>query len=65
MDGPYALIMAPTHELAIQIERETKKFASFMGFRTSCVVGGVRAPLFYRSESYAFSIFSLNILCGG
>lgn len=28
--GPYALIMAPTRELAQQIEEETVKFASFM-----------------------------------
>jgi superfamily II DNA/RNA helicase len=40
--GPYALIMAPTRELAQQIETETKKFASPLGFRCVSVVGGVR-----------------------
>lgn len=39
-DGPYALIMAPTRELALQIEQEAAKFASAMGFRTVAVVGG-------------------------
>jgi len=40
VEGPYALIMAPTRELAIQIEREASKFATAMGFRTLAVVGG-------------------------
>ncbi len=32
--------MAPTRELALQIEQEAAKFASAMGFRTVAVVGG-------------------------
>ena len=39
-DGPYALVMAPTRELAQQIEEETLKFAHFLGYRVACVVGG-------------------------
>lgn len=39
--GPYALIMAPTRELAQQIESETKKFASPMGYKCVSIVGGV------------------------
>ena len=39
-NGPYALIMAPTRELAQQIEAETLKFAQFLGYRVACVVGG-------------------------
>ncbi|CAM9545263.1 unnamed protein product, partial [Ectocarpus fasciculatus] len=38
--GPLALIMAPTRELAIQIEEECKKFCKFAGLNTVCVVGG-------------------------
>jgi ATP-dependent RNA helicase DDX23/PRP28 len=38
--GPYALIMAPTRELAQQIEVETVKFASKLGFTTVSIVGG-------------------------
>jgi ATP-dependent RNA helicase DDX23/PRP28 len=40
VDGPYAVIMAPTRELAQQIEEETNKFATFMRVRTVCLVGG-------------------------
>ncbi|TFK84628.1 DEAD-domain-containing protein [Polyporus arcularius HHB13444] len=38
--GPYALIMAPTRELAQQIESETKKFATHLGFTCVSIVGG-------------------------
>ncbi|KAF9052958.1 pre-mRNA-splicing ATP-dependent RNA helicase PRP28 [Panaeolus papilionaceus] len=38
--GPYALIMAPTRELAQQIESETRKFASPLGYRCVSIVGG-------------------------
>ncbi|KAI0797886.1 pre-mRNA-splicing ATP-dependent RNA helicase PRP28 [Abortiporus biennis] len=38
--GPYALIMAPTRELAQQIESETKKFAGPLGFTCVSIVGG-------------------------
>jgi len=38
--GPYALVMAPTRELAQQIEEETLKFAHFLDYRVGLVVGG-------------------------
>ncbi|KIY62954.1 P-loop containing nucleoside triphosphate hydrolase protein [Cylindrobasidium torrendii FP15055 ss-10] len=38
--GPYALILAPTRELAQQIESETRKFASPLGYRCVSIVGG-------------------------
>ncbi|KAI1316005.1 DEAD (Asp-Glu-Ala-Asp) box polypeptide 23 [Mortierella claussenii] len=38
--GPYALIMAPTRELAQQIEQETLKFAVPLGFNCVSIVGG-------------------------
>lgn len=44
--GPYALIMAPTRELAQQIESEARKFASPLGFKCVSIVGGVRYSLF-------------------
>eukprot|EP01133_Synstelium_polycarpum_P018671 gene18671-22337_t len=40
VDGPYALIMAPTRELALQIEKEARNFASHFGFRAVALVGG-------------------------
>nr|NP_609888.2 uncharacterized protein Dmel_CG10333 [Drosophila melanogaster]AAF53680.2 uncharacterized protein Dmel_CG10333 [Drosophila melanogaster]AAX33370.1 RH55640p [Drosophila melanogaster]AOQ15053.1 CG10333-PA [synthetic construct] len=39
--GPYAIIMAPTRELAQQIEEETTKFGQPLGIRTVVVVGGL------------------------
>lgn len=38
--GPYAIIMAPTRELAQQIEEETNKFGKLLGIRTVSVIGG-------------------------
>ena len=39
-DGPYAIILAPTRELAQQIELEAKKFAIPLGFNVVSIVGG-------------------------
>uniref|UniRef100_A0A7E4VVU6 Probable ATP-dependent RNA helicase DDX46 n=1 Tax=Panagrellus redivivus TaxID=6233 RepID=A0A7E4VVU6_PANRE len=41
LDGPIALIMAPTRELALQTWREATKFATPMKLRVVCVYGGV------------------------
>ena len=39
--GPYAIIMAPTRELAQQIEEESNKFGTPLGIRTVAVIGGL------------------------
>lgn len=39
--GPYAIILAPTRELAQQIEEETMKFASSLEIRTVAIIGGI------------------------
>ena len=39
-DGPYGIILAPTRELAQQIESETQKFCTPLGFRCASIVGG-------------------------
>ncbi|KAB8337138.1 hypothetical protein FH972_021442 [Carpinus fangiana] len=39
-DGPYSIILAPTRELAQQIEIEAKKFATPLGFTCVSIVGG-------------------------
>ncbi|CAK4029415.1 Pre-mRNA-splicing ATP-dependent RNA helicase prp28 [Lecanosticta acicola] len=39
-DGPYAIILAPTRELAQQIELEAKRFATPLGFKCVSLVGG-------------------------
>ncbi|EUD68307.1 hypothetical protein C922_01327 [Plasmodium inui San Antonio 1] len=49
-DGPYALIIAPSRELAIQIYDETNKFASYCSCRAVAVVGGRNA------EAQAFEL---------
>ena len=40
VDGPYALILAPTRELASQIEQETLKFCKPLGFNCVSIIGG-------------------------
>lgn len=40
-EGPIALIIAPTRELAEQIHRETRKFGKFHGLRSCAAFGGL------------------------
>ncbi|KDE07270.1 ATP-dependent RNA helicase [Microbotryum lychnidis-dioicae p1A1 Lamole] len=40
-DGPIVLILAPTRELAVQIQEECTKFGSSSRIRNTCVYGGV------------------------
>ncbi|KAG5438631.1 hypothetical protein PCANB_002737 [Pneumocystis canis] len=49
-DGPYAIILVPTRELAQQIETETKKFSEPMDFVCVSIVGG------HKIEEQAFNI---------
>ena len=39
--GPYAIILAPTRELAQQIEEETIKFGKDLGIRVVSIIGGI------------------------
>ncbi|KAG7655720.1 DEAD/DEAH box helicase domain [Arabidopsis suecica] len=39
-EGPYALVMVPTRELAHQIEEETVKFSRYLGFKAVSITGG-------------------------
>ncbi|GAA5849478.1 hypothetical protein JCM8547_000466 [Rhodosporidiobolus lusitaniae] len=41
MDGPIAMIMTPTRELATQIYKECKPFLKALGLRASCAYGGM------------------------
>ncbi|UKJ89557.2 DEAD-box family helicase [Theileria orientalis] len=50
MDGPYALVMAPSRELALQIYDETNKFSTYCTCRSVAVVGGRSA------EAQAFEL---------
>ena len=38
--GPYALVLAPTRELALQIDTEAKKFTQNLGLECVAIVGG-------------------------
>ncbi|TMW64904.1 hypothetical protein Poli38472_009071 [Pythium oligandrum] len=40
-DGPIVLIIAPTRELAVQIQQEANKFGSSSKIKNTCVYGGV------------------------
>ncbi|KAK5672541.1 pre-mRNA processing RNA-helicase [Batrachochytrium dendrobatidis] len=40
MEGPIALIMTPTRELAVQIHRECKHFTKILNLRAVCCYGG-------------------------
>uniref|UniRef100_A0A1I7S5B8 RNA helicase n=1 Tax=Bursaphelenchus xylophilus TaxID=6326 RepID=A0A1I7S5B8_BURXY len=41
MDGPIAIVMSPTRELALQTYKEAKKFAKALELQVVCVYGGV------------------------
>ncbi|KAH7441865.1 hypothetical protein KP509_03G059400 [Ceratopteris richardii] len=44
-DGPIVLILAPTRELAVQIQQEATKFGAFSKIRSTCIYGGApKAP---------------------
>ena len=40
-DGPIVLVLAPTRELAVQIQQEATKFGKSSRIRNTCVYGGV------------------------
>ena len=40
-DGPIVLVLAPTRELAVQIQQEVTKFGKSSRIRNTCVYGGV------------------------
>ncbi|KAL0341564.1 UNVERIFIED_CONTAM: DEAD-box ATP-dependent RNA helicase 30 [Sesamum calycinum] len=39
-EGPIALVLAPTRELAVQIQEEAVKFGSYANIRSTCIYGG-------------------------
>lgn len=39
-EGPIVLVLAPTRELAVQIQEEAVKFGSHSNVRSTCVYGG-------------------------
>ncbi|CAA0820933.1 DEAD-box ATP-dependent RNA helicase 30 [Striga hermonthica] len=39
-EGPIVLVIAPTRELAVQIQEEAVKFGSYANIRSTCIYGG-------------------------
>ncbi|KAL6583749.1 Envelope glycoprotein gp160 [Orobanche minor] len=39
-EGPIVLVLAPTRELAVQIQQEAVKFGSYTNIRSTCIYGG-------------------------
>lgn len=39
-DGPIALVLAPTRELAVQIQKECVRFGESSRIRSTCLYGG-------------------------
>lgn len=58
--GPYALILAPTRELAQQIEAEARKFAGPLGFTCVSIVGGVCRPVLCQFPSLTCAIIACS-----
>ena len=50
--GPYALVLAPTRELAQQIETEARKFAGPLGYKCVSIVGGVSRQFYSQFAIY-------------
>lgn len=40
-DGPIVLVLAPTRELAVQIQQEATKFGASSRIKNTCIYGGV------------------------
>jgi ATP-dependent RNA helicase DDX5/DBP2 len=40
-DSPIVLVLAPTRELAVQIQQETTKFGASSKIKSTCIYGGV------------------------
>ena len=54
---PRALILAPTRELALQIEAQAKKYSRYLrGFKTVCVLGGAPMGVQMRKLSKPFDL---------
>jgi len=59
VDGPIALVVAPTRELACQIEEECSRFGQSSGLKVACVYGGVPK----RKQEYALRTGVEILIC--
>jgi len=70
-DGPIVLVLAPTRELAVQIQQEATKFGASSKIKSTCIYGGVPKgpqvrdlqkgdiPFFCMKETLLVSMLSL------
>ena len=61
-EGPIVLILAPTRELAVQIQEEAAKFVTRVNIRSTCIYGG--APKGPQIRDLKRGIASCLVKCG-
>ena len=54
--GPLGLVLAPTRELALQIQKEASRFAAIVNLRVTCCYGGAPRSPQLRDMSQGFEI---------
>jgi ATP-dependent RNA helicase DDX5/DBP2 len=54
--GPFGLVLAPTRELALQIQRESDRFAAIVNLRVTCCYGGAPRSPQLRDMTQGFEI---------
>lgn len=59
-DGPIVLVLAPTRELAQQIQQIANEFGNSMGTRNTCIFGG--APKNHQVMKLIILAFALIII---
>ncbi len=52
-DGPIAVLMAPTRELALQTYNEAKKFTKVLNLNVACIYGGTNISDQVRALMYS------------
>lgn len=63
-DGPIVLVLAPTRELAVQIQEEALKFGSWANIRSTCIYGGApKGPQIRELKRGTWFTFNCNLLC--
>jgi len=50
-DGPITLILAPTRELAVQIQQECAKFGHTSQIKNVCIYGGAPKGTLHRTRN--------------
>lgn len=62
-DGPIVLVLAPTRELAVQIQKEAVKFGSRANISSTCIYGGAPKGPQIRDLKRGFLFLCLLLTC--